>query len=299
MNQTIPRHERSLQKSVPDASQPVAAIREEELGSDGLLKRVDTLFLNNKECPFQCVMCDLWKHTLDEPTPLGAIVHQIDVALSTLPSDGEVIKLYNSGNFFDRKAIPPEDYPEICARIARYERVILENHPKLCDDRVLAFTKHLPSTTRVELALGVETVHPQWLEGLNKSMTPADIERAAQWAHAQAFDVRAFLLLHAPTISKRNEVLQDVSLEQRRDWTLKSVKWVQEKGFTAATLIPLRPDLLPEGSGDAPTLQEVERTAIAAKKIADRMRLFVDCWDMDPSELLKTINSQPPKTLTC
>jgi uncharacterized Fe-S cluster-containing MiaB family protein len=281
VNQTIPRHERKLHKSVPDASQPIAAIREEELGPDGRLKRVDTLFLNNKECPFQCVMCDLWKHTLDEPTPPGAIVHQIDVALSTLPSDGEVIKLYNSGNFFDRKAIPPEDYPEICARIARYERVILENQP---------------STTRVELALGVETVHPQWLEGLNKSMTLADIERAVQWAHSNEFDVRAFLLLHAPTITNQKDDATVSSLDQRRDWTLESVKWVQERGFTAATLIPLRPDLLPEGTGDAPSLQEVERTAIAAKKIADRMRLFVDCWDMDPSELLMSINSQPPKT---
>lgn len=298
MNQTIPRHERSLHKSVPDAFQPIAAIREEELGPDGHLKRVDTLFLNNKECPFQCVMCDLWKHTLDEPTPPGAIVHQIDVAMSTLPSDGEVIKLYNSGNFFDRKAIPPEDYPEICARIARYERVILENHPKLCDDRVLTFTKHLPPTTRVELALGVETIHPQWLEGLNKSMTLDDVELAVQWAHMHEFDVRAFLLLHAPAISKRNGDVVDASLDQRRVWTLKSVEWVQDKGFTAATLIPLRPDLLPEGTGDAPTREEIEWTAIEAKKIADRMRLFVDCWDMDPSELLSSINLQPPKNLS-
>jgi uncharacterized Fe-S cluster-containing MiaB family protein len=298
VNQTIPKHERPLHKSVPDPFQPIAAIREEELGPDGIVKRVDTLFLNNKECPFQCVMCDLWKHTLDEPTLPGAIVHQIDVAMSTLPSDGEVIKLYNSGNFFDSKAIPPEDYPEICARIARYERVILENHPKLCDERVIAFTKYLPSTTRVELALGIETIHPQWLEGLNKSLTLEDIERAVQWAHAQAFDVRAFLLLHAPTISKRNGVVEDASLDQRRIWTLKSVEWVQDKGFTAATLIPLRPDLLPTGAGDAPTREEIEWTAIEAKKIADQMRLFVDCWDMDSSELLSSLNLQPPKNLS-
>ena len=298
VNQTIARSERSLHKTTSDTHKPIAAIREEELGPDGLLKRVDTLFLNNKECPFQCVMCDLWKHTLDEPTPLGAIPHQIDIALSTLPSDGQVIKLYNSGNFFDAKAIPPKDYEEIAKRIAKYDRVILENHPKLCDDRVLSFTRYLPDSMAVELALGVETIHPIWLEGLNKSMTIDDVEQATHWAHGQGFDVRAFLLLHAPTISKESDDQAKVPLETMRSWTLRSVEWVQKMGFTAATLIPLRPELLPKGTGIAPSLKEIERTASQAKKIADRMRLFVDCWDLEASESLSRLNAEPPRNLT-
>lgn len=298
LNQTIARNERSRLKSVSPSDQPIAAIREEELGPDGELKRVDTLFLNNRECPFQCAMCDLWKHTLDEPTPLGAIPHQIDVALSTLPPDGEVIKLYNSGNFFDTKAIPPQDYSEIAKRITQYERVILENHPKLCDDRVLEFTKYLADSMEVELALGVETVHPAWLEGLNKSMTLKDVENAIQWAHSHGYHVRAFLLLHAPTLLEPHTIETGVSLEQKREWSLRSVEWVQQQGCTAATLIPLRPELLPDGAGSAPSMQEIEWTAQEAKKIANQMRLFVDCWDLEPSDILSRINQEPPSKLS-
>src|SRR5260370_26132042 len=41
------------------------------------------------------------------------------------------IKLYNSGSFFDRRAIPPADYPAIAQRVRRFERLIVECHPAL------------------------------------------------------------------------------------------------------------------------------------------------------------------------
>ena len=109
---------------------------------------VATLFLTNRECPFRCLMCDLWKNTLTEPISAGDIPEQIRWASQVgpdrrsgphTPEDSvatqrqneadratEVrtgrpdlhpnvreIKLYNSGNFFDRKAIPADDYAAI------------------------------------------------------------------------------------------------------------------------------------------------------------------------------------------
>jgi len=66
---------------------------------------VATIFLTNRECPWRCVMCDLWKNTLIDSVPLGAIPSQIDYALARLPAARQ-IKLYNSGSFFDTQAIP-------------------------------------------------------------------------------------------------------------------------------------------------------------------------------------------------
>ena len=92
-----------------------------------------TLFLTNRECPFRCLMCDLWKHTLEETVPVGAIPAQIDFALERLPP-AKHIKLYNSGNFFDPQAIPREDYAEIARRVRSFDTLIVENHPRLCGD---------------------------------------------------------------------------------------------------------------------------------------------------------------------
>ncbi len=86
------------------------------------------------------------------------------------------IKLYNSGNFFDHQAIPPEDYAAIADRVRAFETVIVENHPQLCGDDCLRFRDLLDG--QLEIALGLETVHEQVLERLNKRMTLRDYERA-------------------------------------------------------------------------------------------------------------------------
>ncbi|MDA8745838.1 hypothetical protein N9N28_14505 [Rubripirellula amarantea] len=73
-----------------------------------------TIFLTASECPIGCSMCDLWQNTLTVPTPPGAIVRQIKTVLDEpLDHDRQWIKLYNSGNFFDPRSIPPADYAAI------------------------------------------------------------------------------------------------------------------------------------------------------------------------------------------
>jgi len=80
----------------------------------------------------------LWKNTVEEAVPIGAIPEQIDFALSRL-SPAEQVKLYNSGSFFDRAAIPIEDYAAIGERVRQFDRVIVESHPSLINERLSAF----------------------------------------------------------------------------------------------------------------------------------------------------------------
>src|SRR5712692_3931595 len=83
-----------------DPWQPHAYLVEPERSGAGELVDVATLFLTNRECPYRCLMCDLWKNTLDERVPAGAIPAQIRFASEHLPP-ARWIKLYNSGSFFD------------------------------------------------------------------------------------------------------------------------------------------------------------------------------------------------------
>ena len=89
------------------------------------------ILLTNKECPWRCLMCDLWKHTLTRSVPPGAIPRQIDYALSRLQARPEQVKLYNSGSFFDRAAVPLADYPAIAQRVSFASRLVVECHPRL------------------------------------------------------------------------------------------------------------------------------------------------------------------------
>ena len=134
-----------------DPRQPHACFLEEERNASGAIVRVATLFLVNRECPWHCVMCDLWQYAVADTVPAGTIPAQIDFAFARLgvrrdgpgaaedaPGGGEAVRqvnLYNAGSFFDPRAIPPADYEAIAARVRGFDRVIVECHPALVGAR--------------------------------------------------------------------------------------------------------------------------------------------------------------------
>src|SRR6185436_7092586 len=96
-----------------------------------------------------------------------AIPSQVDVALAVEgAAAARQVKLYNSGSFFDRAAIPPEDWPALAERLRRFERVIVECHPALVGESAIRFRDMVG--VRLEVAMGLETAHPDVLEKLNK-----------------------------------------------------------------------------------------------------------------------------------
>lgn len=252
---------------------PYHFLHETEPDANGQLQRVNTIFLTGRECAFKCLMCDLWKNTLDESTPKGAILKQLDYALSRLP-EGDVIKLYNSSNFFDPKSVPLEDYPGIIERVKSYKRVIVENHPKLCGDACLDFSKQLDG--KLEIAMGLETLHPDILPLLNKQMTAQDFANAANFLSNHGIDVRAFILLNPPYLTGRDENIK---------WALAAADFAFGNGVKCCSIIPTRPgngimELLQQQHRYSPPsldmLEEVFEQALALKK----GRVFVDTWEL-------------------
>ena len=201
-------------KNRVDPRRPYTFLVEPEPDESGAVQNVATIFLTNRECPFRCLFCDLWKNTTDETVPVGTIPEQIDYALQRLPPAGHV-KLYNSGNFFDRRAIPPEDYPAIAARVAPFRAVIVENHPRLCGAGCIDFRDLLDGASKLEIALGLETVHEDVLARLNKQMTLDDFREAAQFLEKNEIALRAFILLKPPYMEEPDCV----------DWALQSIEF--------------------------------------------------------------------------
>ncbi|MGW8316910.1 MAG: hypothetical protein ACWGNV_15035, partial [Bacteroidales bacterium] len=144
-------------KNQVDPFRPYGFLVEEERTLRGTVEKVITLFITNVECPYTCLMCDLWKNTTDEPVPAGAIPAQIEWALKQLPPAPH-IKLYNSANFFDPRAIPPEDYPRIAQMLEPFETVVVENHPRMTGELLFQFAGMI--RPRMQVAMGLETVHP-------------------------------------------------------------------------------------------------------------------------------------------
>ncbi len=234
---------------------------------------VATVFLTNRECPWRCLMCDLWQNTLPGSGPPGSIPGQIEMALTSLPAARQ-IKLYNSGSFFDPRAIPPDDFPAIARLLRPFDRVIVESHPALIRGPVLRFRDLLSG--RLEVAMGLETVHPEVLPRLNKRMTLDQFSRAAAFLHQHEISLRAFILVKPPFLD------EDDALE----WARRSVDFAFDQRATVVSLIPTRfgngalEALAARGEFSPPRLETLEASMDYGIGL-QRGRVFADLWDLE------------------
>lgn len=263
-----------LARTTLNPHEPFAYFAEQEPSADGNLENVATIFLTNRECPFRCVMCDLWRNTLPDSVPPGAIPQQIEFALNHLPG-ASIIKLYNSGSFFDPRAIPIADYPSIAVLVRSFDRIIVECHPAFVGPRCLEFRSLLAG--KLEVAMGLETAHPEVLEKLNKRMTLEQFAAAADFLRAASIDLRVFILVQPPFLPQ----------EEALHWAQCSLDFAFDCGATAATLIPTRGGngameaLAAEGSFAPPSLSTLQATLEYGIKL-HRGRVFADLWDLKP-----------------
>ncbi|MAD23458.1 MAG: radical SAM protein [Verrucomicrobiales bacterium] len=225
-------------------------------------------------------MCDLWQNTLDNPVSPGAILEQIDYALAHAVSQlGDLaqlhqIKLYNAGSFFDPKAIPSEEDTQIAKRLAMFDRIIVECHPSLVGGRCLQFQESIKG--KLEVALGLETVHPKALEKLNKRMTLEDFQSASSVLSENNIALRSFVLLQPPFVPEQESV----------DWAKKTVDFSISCGATVSCVIPTRTgngatdSLAISGQFHEPNLDQLEDVMDRSMGAANH-RVFADLWDLE------------------
>ncbi len=257
-----------------DVDRPYEFIVEPERSAEGAVEDVATIFLTNRECPFRCLMCDLWKNTTIESVPVGAIPRQIEYALQRLPK-AQHVKLYNSGNFFDAKAIPKEDWPTIVDQVRSFKSVIVENHPKLCGDGCFEFRDMLAAHhVELEIALGLETVHPDVLPRLNKQMTTDDFSQAAKRLRSEGVRLRTFILLRPPFLTE----------EEGIEWAMRSIEFAFQAGVSCCSVVPTRAGngIMEQLEADdlfvSPQLASMETVQERGIQLGAG-RVFMDTWD--------------------
>jgi radical SAM enzyme (TIGR01210 family) len=283
-------------------------VLEEERAANGALERALTVFLAGAECPFTCSFCDLWRWTLDGPTPVGALPLQLSRVLESLAgSVPDRLKLYNASNFFDRQAVPREDVPRLAELAAPFPSVTVESHANTIGPLTLEFAALLSG--RLEVAIGLETIHPVAAQHLNKRLDLERFDHAAAFLATHNIDLRAFVLLGAPHVPANESI----------EWVVRTARYAAERGASRVAIIPVRGgngemERL-QGLGDfvPPTLAQLEaalercltiRSAVVTADLWDVERL-PGCESCRPQRVtrIRTMNlipsPQPPAPIPC
>ena len=251
------------------------SLLEEERRPDGGIERALTVFLSGAECPFTCSFCDLWRFTIDGPTPPGALTTQLEKVLDTLDRPvPDRLKLYNASNFFDERAVPSQDLAGIARLAAPFAAVTVESHASTIGPKTLAFAQRIPG--RLEVAVGLETIHPVAAAQLNKRLDLAQFDRAAGFLSENGIDLRVFVLLGTPYVPVAESVA----------WTVRAVEYAVQRGASIVSIIPVRGGngemerLQALGEFTPPTLAQLEDTLDDCSHIKTAV-VTVDTWDLD------------------
>jgi archaeosine synthase beta-subunit len=259
-------------KNPVDPQKAYGWLVEKERTKSGEIEDTGIIFLTNRECPFHCLMCDLWKNTTDESVPEGAIPAQIEEALAQMPTIRH-LKLYNSGSFFDSRAVPAKDYKKIASILKDFETVIVESHPKLITEKCLEFRDMLKPELHV--ALGLETVNKEILGRLNKYMTRDDFSSSVSFLTKHQINSRAFILLKPPFLSESEGVF----------WAERSLDFAFSTGVECCTIIPVRAGngamdfLMNNGDFSLPDINSLEKVLEYGIEL-NAGRVFADIWDL-------------------
>lgn len=233
---------RSLRPAKPhvDPYRAHGTLLERERRPGGTIEQSLTVFLVGAECPFACSFCDLWQWTIDGATPAGALSAQVELALAShRDAAPNRIKLYNASNFFDPRAVPAEDLVDIVQLLDGFA-ITVESHAATIGQRAIDFARSISG--RLEVAIGLESIHPVAMAESNKRLDLPRFDRAVTLLKENGIDVRVFVLLGMPYVPAGETV----------EWTVRTVEYAARIGADVISIIPVR-----SGNGEIERLQEL------------------------------------------
>ena len=248
---------------------------EQERRPGGSIEQALTVFLAGAECPFTCSFCDLWKWTVDGATPPGALTAQLASVLATQEGPApDRVKLYNASNFFDQRAVPAADVSGMALLASSFAGVTVESHANTVGPRAVEFARQLSG--RLEVAMGLETIHPVAMAQLNKRLDLPGFDRAAAFLLANDIDLRVFVLLGAPWVSASEVVAS----------TVQTVEYAVQRGASVISIIPVRGGngelerLEAAGHFNPPHLMQLEAAVDGCVQLAPAV-VTADLWDIE------------------
>ena len=169
------------------------------------------LILRTRGCSWSyhsgCSMCGYWDDT-NPDIGKEELKKQVESFLKDFPN-GEVLKIFTSGSFFDSIEIDPALQFEIIEMVLRgYANIIVESRPEYIG-KVIGELKRFEG--KLQVSIGLESTNPSILkDSVNKNYDFDDFKMAASRLRENGITVRTYLLLKPPFITENEAILDAV-----------------------------------------------------------------------------------------
>jgi len=207
-----------------DPSKPVSCWSEPDI-HEGLPVDAYVMILRTQGCSWSlasgCTMCGYANDSMRTPIPLEQLQQQLDTAVSSYNKE-PVVKIFNSGSFFDEKELPKKLRTKLLLSLKdEAEKIVVESRPEYVTEKTLKECKELIGDTQLEVGIGLETANDTIREyAINKGFTFKDYVNATKRCHEEGCRVKTYLLIK-PLFLTEQEAIDDcvASIQQSDEYT--------------------------------------------------------------------------------
>lgn len=177
-----------------------------------------TIILRTRGCSWAlehggCSMCGYIEDANIEPVGPQQIINQFDFALEQnledIKSDSYnyVLKIFNSGSFFDDTEVPKQVRTYIYERLAKIPQItefIVESRPEFITDENLSLLNKMLPNKYNEVGIGLESVDEHVRNTyIHKGLLYEDFLSAVKLCHSHNIGIKAYLLFKPPFLNEQ------------------------------------------------------------------------------------------------
>ncbi len=156
-----------------------------------------------------CTMCGYYSDTNPTRVKFENLKKQVDRALEKYKNE-KIVKIYNSGSFFDPNEISVESAKYLLKKFENAERIIVESRPEFIREKFLS--NFIDFKDKLMIAIGLESSNDEILENsINKGFLSKEYVRAAKYLNSIGIPVKTYVLLKPPFLTESKAIEDSVN----------------------------------------------------------------------------------------
>jgi radical SAM enzyme (TIGR01210 family) len=178
------------------------------------------IILRTKGCTWAntsgCSMCGYFNDSILHDINSNDIIIQVEKAMERYNGE-KIIKIFNSGSFFDNNEIKPKTRTNILKFISKKaEKISVESRPEYITNHKLSQIKDILDSKEFEIGIGLETANDFIRKySINKGFNFKQYKEAIEIIKNNEFKIKTYLLLKPPFLTEEEAIIDIIQTVEK------------------------------------------------------------------------------------